>query len=266
MKIFVIPVLLVFCFLAGNRGLCEEIHLAKTYPFLVGEKSVFRVTVFGFEVASIEYSVDDYTSYMGRTVVISTMKIDTTEFFSSWYKIHNKETSFSLPGDFTSLYCEKYIDEANMFDLIKCTFPTNQVETNYQANCVSKVSNVKTFTIQTNGILRNFPDLICLIRALDYDYYIKTKKNIEVTFFDGLLRITHFTFRAVNRKTTYQDKEIDTICVEEASGKGMAYYMKNDASRAPVLMTVPAFNILGIGTISIYGDLKEYRAGTGLIK
>lgn len=260
-----IPVLALVLFLSVP-GFGEELHFAKTYPFRVGEKCVFRVTVFGFEVAGIEYSVDDYTSYMGRTVVISTMKIDTTEFFSGWYKIHNKETSFTLPSDFTSLYCEKYIDEADMFDLIKCTFPTNQVETNYRANCVSKVSNVKTFTVQTNGVMRNFPDLICMVRALDYDYYIRTKKNIEVTFFDGLLRINHFTFRAVSRKITYQDKEIDTVCLEEASGKGMAYYMKNDATRAPVLMTVPAFNILGIGTISIYGDLKEYRPGKMDIK
>jgi hypothetical protein len=262
MKYFILVLWIALC----GPVFAEEIHLAKTYPFQVGERSVFRVTVFGFEVASIDYRIDDYTSYQGRTVVISTMKIDTTEFFSSWYKIHNKETSFTLPNDFTSLYCEKYIDEAEMFDLIKCTFPTNQDPTNYSANCVSKVSNVKSFTITTNGVMRNFPDLICLIRALDYDYYVKTKKNIEITFFDGLLRINHFTFRAVNRKMTYQDKEIDTICVEESSGNGMAYYMKNDVSKAPVLMVVPTFSILGIGKISIYGDLKEYRAGTGVIK
>lgn len=262
MKFIMTLLILVIC----GQLFGEDLRLAAKYPFKVGEHSLFRVTVFGFEVAAIEYNVDDYTRYQGRTVVISTMKIDTTEFFSGWYKIHNKETSFSLPSDFTSVYCEKYIDEAEMFDLIKCSFPTNQNPTNYKVNCVSKVSNIKIFTIQTNDTLRNFPDLICLIRALDYDYYIKNKKNIEVTFFDGLLRINHFIFKASKRKMTYKEKEIDTICVEEASGKGMAYYMKNDSTRAPVLMTVPAFNILGIGTISIYGDLKEYREGTQEIK
>ena len=244
----------------------EAPRLMPKFPFRVGEHCLFRVSVFGFDVATIEYNVDDYTRFQGRTVVISTMKIDTTGFFSGWYKIHNKETSFSLPGDFTSVYCEKFIDEAEMFDLIKCTFPTNQNMTNYRVNCVSKVSNVKNFTIQTNDILRNFPDLICLVRALDYDYYIKNNKTIEVAFFDGLLRINHFVFKPVRKKITYQEKQIDTLCVEEIGGNGMAYYMKDDATRAPVQMVVPAFKILGIGNISIYGDLKDYREGTQDIK
>lgn len=259
-----IAVLLIL--LTGGLAFGEDLRFAAKYPFKVGEHSLFRVTVFGFEVASIEYNVDDYTRFQGRTVIISTMKIDTTEFFSGWYKIHNKETSFSIPSDFTSLYCEKFVDEADMFDLIKCTFPTNQNPTNYSVNCISKVSNVKNFTIQTNGIMRNFPDLICLVRALDHEYYIKTDKGFEITFLDGLLRLNRFHFHVVRKTIRYQDKDIDTVCIEEVGGKGMAYYMKNDDTKAPVLMTVPAFNILGIGTISIYGDLKEFKEGKQVIK
>lgn len=258
MKSIVILCILLTC----GPAFGEELRLASKFPFKVGEHSLFRVTVFGLEVASIEYNVDDYTRFQGRTVIISTMKIDTTEFFSGWYKIHNKETSFSLPSDFTSVYCEKFVDEAEWFDLVKCTFPTNQSPTNYRVNCVSKVSNVKVFSISTNGIMRNFPDLICLVRALDYDYYLKTKKSFEITFLDGLLRLNRFTFHAVQKKMTWRDKEVDTVCLEEVGGNGMAYYMLNDATKAPVLMTVPAFKILGIGTISIYGDLKDYNEGT----
>ncbi len=124
-----------------------------------------------------------------------------------------------------------------------------------------QLNNYEKKEVNYSGTLRNYFTLISCMRSIDYDYHISNNTDVEIDYLFGT-NIKKAVFKPSYKKIKFRDKLVDTIFLDEIGGIGMNFYILNDQTRIPIMLEIPAYDVLGFRTISIFVELKEYAAGT----
>jgi hypothetical protein len=238
-----------------NAGFAQ-LKFLNTFPFKIGEKMTLSISVLGVYVGDQKITIDEYTNYLGLKVLKGSGQLTTTPFISSMYKVDDREMTYFLPDGFIPYYYERWINEGSWHDNIIFRFYPGQ-----RTVVISqKVNNYDKKEVNYTGTLRNYFTLISCMRSVDYDYHISNKINVEIDFLFGT-NIKKAVFKPSYNKLKYKDKMVDTIVLEEVGGIGMNFYILNSPSRMPIRLVIPAFEVIGFKTISIYVEMKEYIEG-----
>ncbi len=227
------------------------------YPFKAGEKLVLSVSVLGVYIGDQEITIEDVTNYNGQKVIVGKGRLTTTPFISSLYKVDDREVSYVIPDGYVPIYYERWINEGSWHDNIKFNFYPDE----HKTDCFQKYFNYEKKTLEYKGILRNYFTLIACMRGVDYDALIKDNENVEIDYLYGTT-IKNAKFKPSYKKIRYHDKELESINLEEIGGVGMHFSILKDEFRTPISLIIPAFDVIGFKTISIYVELKEFKEGT----
>lgn len=227
------------------------------YPFKTGEKMVLTIKVLGIYIGDQEIFIENITNYNGKILLVGRGHLSTTPFISSMYKVDDSEITYLLPENFIPIYYERWINEGKWHDNIKFNFFPEEQKVEY----AQKVNNYDMKTLKYSGTLRNYFTLISCMRSIDYDYHISNKINIEIDYLFGTT-VKKAKFKPSIKKIRYIGKDLEVIYLEEIKGIGMNFYISNDANRTPLRLIIPAFEVIGFKTISVYVELKEFKQGT----
>ncbi len=108
MKFPLLLLFILFCFL--NKSY-PELKFLDYYPFKLGEKMTFTISVLGVYVGDQMINLDEDTNFLGLKVLVGSGRLITTPFISSMYKVDDRETTFFLPQEFIPLHYERWINE-----------------------------------------------------------------------------------------------------------------------------------------------------------
>jgi hypothetical protein len=252
MKIILL-ILLIFLF---NTGFAE-LKFFSDFPFKIGEKLICSISVLGVYIGDQEIFIEDLTNIDGQQVIVGYGRLSTTPFISSLYKVDDRERTYFLPKGFVPIYYERWINEGSWHDNIKFHFypDSNKVD------IAQKVNNYENRPITYSNVLRNYFTLIVALRAVDYDYHIYHSLNVEIDYLFGT-SLKKAIFKPTYKRILMNGEEISSIYLQEIGGIGINFYFKNDAERTPIRLVIPAFEVIGFKTISVYVELKEKISGT----
>ncbi len=234
-----------------------DIKFLPDYPFKIGEKLKLTVSILGVYIGDQEVSIDGSTNYNGYNVYIGSEHLFTTPFISSLYKVDDSAISYIVPENYIPIYYERWINEGSWHDNIKFNFSLD----GHKVEFAQKMYNYEKKTAEYEGILRNYFTLIFCMRGIDYNYHIKNKVNIDIAYLFGT-NIKKASFKASYQKINFKGKDTDSIYLEEIGGVGINFYILNDENRTPIRLIIPAFEVIGFKTISVYAELKEFIKGT----
>lgn len=239
-----------------NTGF-TQLKFLNTYPFKIGEEMTLSISVLGVYVGDQMIVIDDCTNYLGLKVLKGSGRLTTTPFISSMYKVDNREMTYFVPDGFIPFYYERWINEGSWHDNIIFRFYPGQ-----RTVVISqKANNYDKKEVNYTGTLRNYFTLISCMRCVDYDYHISNNINVEIDYLFGT-NLKKAVFKPFYSKIKYKDKMTDVIVLEEVGGIGMNFYIIKNPTRIPIRLVIPAFDVIGFKTISIYVEMKEYIEGT----
>lgn len=247
--------IIAFLFLL-NTAFSEMVFLPY-YPFKIGERMLLTINVLGIYVGDQVINVEDLVFTNGKRVVVGSGHLYTTPFMSSFYKVDDLERTWFVPEDFVPLYYERWINEGNWKDNIRFNFFPEQ----QKVLIAQKVNNFRQDTVNFKGFLRNYFTLISAMRSVDYDYHILNNVNVEIDYLFGTA-IKSAKFKPSFRTEKINNKVLDVIYLEEIGGIGMHFYISRDQFRTPIRLVIPAFEVIGFKTISVYVELKEFTPGS----
>lgn len=215
------------------------------------------IQILGVYIGDQLITVDELTTYQGKRVAVAHGRLTTTSSVSALYKVDDLETTYFIPEDHTPLYYERTINEGNWHDHIRFEFNPAQ----RQVVIAQKYFSYRKDTLQYSGTLRNYFTLISSVRALDYDAYIASKQEVTIDYLYGT-QIKHARFSLKKQTIDFKGRKEKVAVLSEIGGIGMNFYIRDDAERVPLRMVVPAFDVSGFKTISVYAELKEFQRGT----
>jgi hypothetical protein len=247
--------LLFFFSTAYSSG---ELKFLPYYPFKIGEKMSLEIHVLGVYIGDQEITIEDVITYQGQRVITGRGHIFTTPVISALYKIDDSEITYFVAEDYVPVFYERWIDEGNWKDNIRFHFYPDE----HKVDAAHKVYNYKVDTINYKGVLRNYFTLISCMRGVDYDYYIKNNQSVDISYLYGTA-IKNARFKPSYKRINYKGNDLDTIFLAEIGGIGMNFYIQNDENRIPLRLIIPAFQVIGWKTISVYVELNTFKRGSG---
>lgn len=245
-----------FLLLTLSVSVFAEMVFLPTYPFKIGEKMLLTINVLGIYIGDQVINVEDLIFTNGRRVVVGSGHLYTTPFMSSFYKVDDTERTWFIPENFVPFYYERWINEGNWKDHILFNFFPEQ----HKVVMCQKVNNYAGIHVSYKNVLRNYFTLISTMRSVDYDYHIQNKVPVEIDYLFGTT-IKTARFKPFYKKERFNNQYIDVIYLEEIGGIGMHFYISKDGNRTPLRLVIPAFEVIGFKTISVYVELKEYTPG-----
>ena len=238
----------------------SELHYLPFYPFRIGERMLLTINVLGVYIGDQVINVEDIVFTNGQRLVVGSGHLYTTPFISSLYKVDDTERTWFAPEHFVPVYYERWINEGNWKDHILFNFFPEQ----QKVVVAQKVNGYRKDTVNFKGILRNYFTLIATMRTVDYDYHILQNVPVEIDYLFGTA-VKTAKFRPYFKTERINGKLLDVIYLEEIGGIGMHFYISRDENRTPIRLVIPAFEVIGFKTISVYVELKEFVPGGGEI-
>ena len=248
--------IIIILFFFQINSYSVEMKFLEKLPFKAGEKLLLTINVLGVYIGDQIIRIDAITNINGTNFFTGSGHLYTTPFISSMYKVDDRETSTIYPDNFMPFYYEKWINEGNWHDHLRFFFKPDQ----HHVIAYQQSRNDERQVLSYSGVLRNYFTLISCMRSVDYAYHIQNKVNLEINYLFGTA-IKKAIFKPSYKKVNINSKDIETIYLEEIGGIGMNFYIRNDAYRTPVRLIIPAFEVIGFKTISIYVELKEFIPG-----
>lgn len=250
-------ILIVTLFLFVMNTAFSELVFLPYYPFKIGERMLLTINVLGIYVGDQVITVEDLVFTNGKRVVVGGGHLYTTPFMSTFYKVDDIERTWFIPENFVPLYYERWINEGNWKDNIRFNFEPRE----QKVMIAQKVNGYRQDTVNFKGFLRNYFTLISAMRSVDYDYHILNNVNVEIDYLFGT------TIKSAKFKPSFRTEKInnsvqDVIYLEEIGGIGMHFYISRDQYRTPIRLVIPAFEVIGFKTISVYVELKEFTPGS----
>jgi len=235
----------------SNLELPADVVPAATV-FGVGEKMVFSIGYGLVNAGEATLEVVGLTQYQGRTCYQLQSKANSNRFFSSFYKVRDKITSYMDVEVLCSRYFQKRLREGDYKKTVEISFDHEEELARYSdGNQVEIESGIQ-------DVLSAF----YFVRNLDLDVgdsYSLLAHSSRKTY--DLQVIVHGMERVTVGAGTFDCFVVEPILQGEGlfkhEGK-MKLYVSDDEYRVPVLIKAKA----PVGTIEV--ELQEYQPGVPL--
>lgn len=220
--------------------------------FGVGEKMVFSIGYGPVNAGEGVLEVVGLTTYQGHTCYIFESKANSNRFFSSFYKVRDKVTSFMDVEELYSRYFNKRLREGDYKKTVEISFDHGQEVANY--------ADGRSFAIKSG-----------IQDVLSAFYFVR---NLDLGSGDTYSLLAHSSRKTYDLKVIVHGKETVTVAagtfecfvVEPVlEGEGLfkhegkiTLYVTDDQYRVPVLIKTK----VPVGSIDV--ELKEYHPGTPL--
>lgn len=220
--------------------------------FGVGEKMVFSIGFGLVNAGEATLEVVGLTQYQGRTCYLLQSKANSNRFFSSFYKVRDKITSYMDVETLCSRYFQKRLREGDYKKTVEISF-------DHEAELAKYADGNQV------EILAGIQDVLSAF------YYVR---NLDLNVGDTYSLVAHSSRKTYDLKVIVHGKEritvgagtFDCFVVEPVlQGEGlfkhegkMTLYVSDDEFRVPVMIKAKA----PVGSIKI--ELLEFHPGTPL--
>lgn len=245
----------VFIVLAGLPGSAQEPTGSEPVPtvFGPGERMVFEIGYGPINAGEGILEVLGVTEYKGHTCYHIQSKANSNRFFSSFYKVRDKITSYVDVETLYSRYFHKRLREGDYKKTVEIDFDHVAEEALY--------SNGETYPTTTG--VQDVLSAFFYARNLDLDVgdtYDLPAHSSRRTY--DLRIFVHGKERIEVKAGTFDCFVVEPVLLGEGlfkhEGK-MTLYITDDAHRVPVLIKTK----IPVGSIDV--ELKEYTPGVPLV-
>ncbi len=240
---------------SGNLALASDLP-ADVEPaptvFGPGEKMVFSIGYGVVNAGDATLEVVGLTTYQGRACYQLQSKANSNRFFSSFYKVRDKITSYMDVELLYSRYFHKRLREGDYKKTVEISFDHEDEVANY--------ADGRHFDIMTG--IQDVLSALYFVRNLDLgsgDTYSLLAHSSRKTY--DLKVIVHGKEQITVEAGTFDCYVVEPVLQGEGlfkhEGK-ITIYVTDDKYRVPVLIKTK----VPVGSIDV--ELKEYQAGTPL--